>query len=311
MNFLKALRCAIPLAALTGLLPSTASAAPALPTLTSMPCSTDSFTIKTIEVSPLDGAGTVFNGTQNATKCVGLYTGNDSKSPFNNPNPNIGQLNDGLLNGQEGVLSPTWFNDPSAPSPMLDLDNNGTYTDPGWIYLGKTEHQEGGTSFVMDAYDKPLNLADILQVTMSCTGDCTQGTWSLQTSLDIIEQVQAVLGRNSFDHLAFVIKSSESFAVYDFDFNLLVAGLPGFDFTTPYSFTGTWNTDDFTNKQGNAQDFSHISVWARDPVPADTRLLPEPGSLMLLSLGLVALAWMQRLRQTRQTSQTRHTRAVR
>jgi len=290
MNFLKALRCAIPLAALTGLLPSTASAGPTLPTLLpSMPCSVDSFSIKTVEVSPLNGAGTIFSGTQNATSCKGLYTGNDSGNPFNNPNPNIGQLGDGLLNGQAGVLSPTWFNNPSAPSPMLDLDNNGSYTDPGWIYLGKTENGTG-SSFVMDAYDKPLDLASILNVKMNCVGDCTQGTWSLETSLDIIEQVQNVLGRNSFDHLAFVIKASDRFAVYDFDFNMLSSGIPGFNYTTPYSFTGEWNTDDFLNpKNSNAQDFSHISVWARDPVGTPPTLLPEPGSLLLTGLGLIAM----------------------
>lgn len=108
----------------------------------------------------------------------------------------------------------------------------------------------------------------------------------METSLDIITRTQSLLGRKAFDHLAFVIKSSDRFAVYDFDFNLLSAELAGFDYVTPYSFTGTWNSSDFLNRTGtSAQNFSHISIWARDPIPENQ--VPEPGSLILL--GLVAL----------------------
>lgn len=288
--------CVLSLTALAGLFSTGASAAPVSPP--PPPCTLDSFTITKIEKSPLDGNNVIYSGSQNATKCVGLLSGNDSGNPFNTNNPNIGHLNDGLLNGQEGLLSPTWFNNPATPSPMLDLDNNGTYTDPGWIFLGKAEQQ--GTSFGMDPYDKPLDLGDILNVQFKCTGSgdsaCTKGTWSLETSLDIIEQVQAVLGRNSFDHLAFVIKASTEFAVYDFDFNELSAGLPGFGYSTPYSFTGTWNTDDFVNKKGKAQNVSHFSVWARDPVPAATNEVPEPGVVFLVALGLLGVAAAQRRR---------------
>lgn len=299
MNFARALRFLVPVVGLGGLFPIAASAAPV--PAPSAACTVDSVTINKIEKSPLDGSGIIYSGSQNATKCVGLLPGNDSQAPYNKHNPNIGQFEDGLLNGQGGVLSPTWFNDPSNPSPMLDLDNNGSHTDPGWIYLGKGDREGKATSFDLIPWEKPLDLSSVLNIKFACTngdGGCTKGTWALETSLDIIQQVQAALGRNSFDHLAFVLKSSTDFAIYDFDFNMLSAGLPGFDFTTPYSFTGTWNTDDFVNKKGKAQDISHISVWARDPVPEDVpnNEVPEPGALFLVALGLLGTGVAHRRR---------------
>lgn len=287
MPFMQALRCAIPVAALLVLLPSAASAAPV--------CNTGAVTINKIEQSPLDGQGVIYAGNQNATLCVGPIGGNDSGN-LQPKNGNIGRLNDGLLNGQGGVLSPTWFNNAATPSPLLDLDKDGVATDPGWIYLGKGT--PGGAPF--EAYTQPLDLASILNIEFACTvsdkgkKDCSKGSWSLATSLDIIDIVQDLLGRNAFDHLAFVLKAGNNYAIYDFDFNMLSAGLPGFNYSTPYSFTGTWNTGDLGNK-----DISHISVWARDPVPQASTTpneVPEPGMALLVGLGLAGAAAARRRR---------------
>ncbi len=262
-------------------------------------CTTDSATIVSMEESPLDGANQVFDlspGGRSATSCFGVITGLNDPA---DPSPNIGELGDGLLNGEGGLIDPLQF---IQPGQLLDLDGDGNPTDPGWIFLGKVESANGQDEYVMDGYNKPLNIDDILTFSLKCTsatGDvCREGTWSLETELDIVQTVQTVLGRSSFDHLAFVLKGGNAFAIYDFDFNILLQELlaagSGFDFETPYSFTGTWNMDDFVFPNDNGRGgldpraMSHVSVWVRDPLDATS--IPEPGTIGLVALALVGLA---------------------
>ena len=264
-------------------------------------CTTDSVSITQMETSPLDGTGVIFQAPPNvySTSCFGVVDGNDHQHGLSAPDPNIGQFNDGLLNGQGNIVSPLQF---ISSSQLQDLDGDGNFTDPGWIFLGSVD-SEAGTQVTMDGYDKPLNIDDVLAFNLSCSGaaddPCTEGTWQLTTTLDIIEKVTPILGLNSFDHLAFVIKASNSYAIYDFDFNeilqmLLAAGGSGFNFHTPYSLTGTWDTRDFFNNKGKAHAYSHISLWVRDP--SDITQVPLPGTLALLSLGLLLLG-LSRKRQ--------------
>lgn len=116
----------------------------------------------------------------------------------------------------------------------------------------------------------------------------------MSTEADIVDQAQEVLGdRNAFDHLALILKAGNGYVVYDFDFNILAPQFLGaeFNYETPYTFSGSWSTADLGNK-----GLSHLSVWARDPIPepGESNEAPAPASLALLGIGLSALALLRR-----------------
>ncbi|WP_136680005.1 hypothetical protein [Neptunomonas sp. XY-337] len=260
-------------------------------------CTTDSVSITGI--SETSSGTPIYSGSLNATSCAGLFQGiNDG--PANNPDPNIGELEDGFLNGEpvktgprtEDGLDPLTFIDSTE---LQALSGDGIFDDPGWIHLAEIDADSGTRYSFLDT----LDLASVLDVSLVCNSgppnDCKGGTWNLAVDPAAIAAVQAILGPNSFDHLAFVFKSSTAVSIYDFDFIDLAPAIGGgFNFATAYTFTGNWNMDDFQNpNNNNAQGYSHISFWARDP--ADGTEIPTPGTLVLFGLGLLLLLFRLRL----------------
>ncbi|MDP4536594.1 hypothetical protein Q3O60_10375 [Alkalimonas collagenimarina] len=276
------------------------------PTFNNENCSAVTLT----SVSNLGAPGTnLLSQSYNANQCIGFIGPNPSHNddPFNNinnPTTNIGYLGDGLLNG--GVHNGNQYfigTEFIDQSDLQDLQTSGNFIDPGWIHLGHFNGDNSnwtysslGTGLVKDDEPvTPLNIADLLELSLDCTSgnanDCKAGTWTISTKLDIIEQVQALLGPATFDHLAFSIKAGPSFVVYDFNFKNIFANEndPLLNFNTPYILSGTFNTSDLGNK-----GVSHLNIMARDPIDTTTVDVPAPATLAILGLGLLVLRLFRR-----------------
>ncbi len=105
-------------------------------------CTVNSVTLDAIS-SIADNTDTnLLSSSHDATSCVGTYWGQDDKQgwpwhwPTGYPDTNVGQLNDGLLNGEGNLFDGMEFIDSDD---LQDLDGNGVATGPGWIHLGHVE----------------------------------------------------------------------------------------------------------------------------------------------------------------------------
>jgi len=257
-------------------------------------CSVENATLDSIKLTDgLPPSGELLSQSYNATSCVGLYGENDDAGGLNSPSPNIGQLGDGLLNGQD-ILDGMEF---ITEADLQALDPDGIHDDPGWIHLAHFDAQNGisySNAGPVPGGSLTLDISELLTLSLECVSgdlsDCNSMNWELTTKLGIIDQVQALLGPATFDHLAFTVKagsdnSDGGFAVYDFNFKDIfsIENSPFLNFNTPYKLGGTLNTADFGNK-----GVSHLNVYARDPADDSTQV-PEPSILTLFSLGMIAL----------------------
>lgn len=270
-------------------------------------CTNDSISLTSISKSA-DGSAQnlLVAGPYTASDCAGIYGDPNNVGNLHDANPNIGTYGDGLLNGEGGWLSPTRF---ISESQLMDLGPNVGYPDanpsiaddPGWISLAKFDLNDDNSwteQYQAINWLQYLDLDEVLDISFTCTSasGCSSGSWSLATSLDVIEKVQGALGnRSTFDHLAFVFKSGNKnsnggWSVYDFNFTDIFANELsaqaddrfGDPFGTPFTFGGLFNTGDFD------KDISHFAIWARDPLSISQQV-PAPGSILLLGLGLLAL----------------------
>ncbi len=286
-------------AKMVGALAATISMASA--TAAVMPsCTLDSYAI-----TAAAGAGATpvsLGATINATSCLGVKTMEPGKNPASvKPDDgNLGYLNDGLLNGEGGLVPWNTF---ISATQLQDLNpaTKGA-VDPGWIQLGTMSSSNGTLSTSsIGTGASAFNLGNVLTFTEKTTNTTNggglkggiAGTWTLNLNPNIVNILHAngLFLRNNFDQLAFVVKASNSWAVYDFDFTKI----GGFDLTKPYSLSGTWNLNDFRNPTNKAdQGLSFLGVWARDPMGPASNNVPEPGILGLFGAGLVSLMGLRR-----------------
>lgn len=275
-------------------------------------CSNTATTLTGVYISDFDisdddsadgqfGENLLKNGPYTASDCIGLYKGNNEGK--GKPKNNIGELGDGFLNGGKFKHKGKNYSFDELPfiteSDLQDLDNDGTATDPGWIHLANfSTNGSGSYSHIQPNKASGTNIADLLRIDLDCANN-KSCIWSLKTDIDIIDNVQDILGEATFDQLAIVIKASNRFAVYDFNFKDIFATeyvndngffdplFPDNAFGTPFTLTGTLASSDFLNKKDKVQGISHVTFLARDPAAVS---IPEPSTILIFSVSVFGLA---------------------
>ncbi|RDE25218.1 PEP-CTERM sorting domain-containing protein [Motiliproteus coralliicola] len=243
---------------------------------------------------------TVFSGAITSTSTVGEIIDPQSSGDPESPGTvmdNLGDWNDGLLNGELITKGQTsYYFDPLMFITADQLNDKGTGVDPGYIRLGGAETDGNSIDIeysTIGSGSDSISIGELLNITFSCTdSDCGTGTWAIDVFPEALQVGGDLLGEDAFfDHLDFLVKAGNGWGVIDFDFNILASGLDGILFTdddliefdVPYLIEGTFDT----KSTGFGSGISGISIWARDP-DASTDI-PNPGTLLLLGIGLAAL----------------------
>ena len=256
--------------------------------------STSDVTITSAEVAGGDPVYGAPAPAIEATNCAGLFVGNDNV----NGGDNFGLEDHGYMNGEDFP-----FFDGGAfitDSSLQNLDDDGLFDDPGWVYLGKDEGAGVGGIDLENPAGVDLDL--FMDIVFTCDSgqingpDCYAGSWSLNFFdpgglLAALETT--VFGDSFFDHLAFTFKFANTFAVYDFDFNILNSLSPDplnpiFDLSAPHNFTGEFDLSSY------GKGISHISVFARDPLNVEE--IPEPPIYILVLIGVFSIYLRMKLR---------------
>lgn len=232
---------------------------------------------------------------------------------LSDPSPNIGQYEDGILNGQMAelkgpehtpvrILTGLEFVGPGGVDgyDLQDVDKNGLDNDPGWIHLAGYDEEKDEVTY--DTVENPtgdLELSTLLTFNIDWTSpynNPTYGGWELALDRAVMADLVGQGDSGMFDRLAISLKSSTSFAVYYIDLSKIIDSADALNYATAYVLGGTFNLNDFPNKEINptaVQGLSHFNIWARDPSPRDL-VVPEPATMLLMGFGLLGLAGIGR-----------------
>lgn len=252
------------------------------------------------------GASTNLLGTEtyNSTSCMGI-DGNDPQYGGSG-DINIGLFGDGLLNG-ESFNVPKAANDYKfSTSVFADpiFDPKLGIMKPGWIGLASV-----GSTITYNNVNGDL-LSQYFQLDFwagsnegTAAKGATSGGWRLTVFADAVNAAKKLLGDSYFDHLNIVLKGSNGFMAYNFDFNKIfdthnaapANAANQLSLSQYYTLAGVWDMRDFTNQNGNQQGLSHATLAAHDPI--DTKTVPAPAALSLLGLGLMLLGFRLKSRR--------------
>jgi hypothetical protein len=154
----------------------------------------------------------------------------------------------------------------AAPVYLGIFDGNDDITQVKSAILSST-----GANVDITLYDKSDSPPALTAFTPNPPNGNLSGTW------DVLD--------NSITISYLSVKASDRFTLYAYN--------PAVNF-------GDWSTANITNKKGNQQELSHLSLWLAPQAPAP---VPEPSTVMLLGGGMLGIAsWSRRRNKARASS---------